>query len=206
MGSIIVFVARASPQEASDQKLARDRLRESLNLVIQNYEHFYGCTCQSPRFYTFIHDSDQPLRSGGSVFQYFANLLDEGQDKGCDVTLVLNGWDTLTVDKMTFVRLFGHVSAFDIDVNVKVFVNQAGSTNPSQFFNINPTEACALLTGDLDPTRDVYSDDDTRFFIHTINNISADMYLRNHSEEEVRRLLIGDETRNDYPGWSGSRH
>ncbi|KAJ5384766.1 hypothetical protein N7517_002677 [Penicillium concentricum] len=176
MDVITVFVARASVEEATDQSLTRDRLHEFLNPVVQSYETTSGRACLYPRFYTFIHDSDRPLRSGGSALQYFANLLSEGQDKCCDVIIVLNGWDALTVDKMTFVRLFGRVSIFDIDVKVKVFASHTKSTTRSQFFDINPSAACAILTGELDPTTEIAPNDDTQLFISTMETISADIW------------------------------
>ncbi|KAJ5774093.1 hypothetical protein N7457_008989 [Penicillium paradoxum] len=198
MDPIIVFVARASGRDAFDQALAHDRLREALNLAFRSYETTFNQTCQTPRFYTSIHDADQPLLSGGSVFQYFAGLLHEGQDTGRDVILVLNGWDALTIDKMTIIRLFGRVWVLDIKINIKVFANQATSTSDSQFFDVNPTKACAILTGDYDPTNDASPDDDTQLFVDTIDKMGTEIQLQNRSYEEVLRMLVDDDARNGY--------
>jgi hypothetical protein len=68
------------------------------------------------------------------------------------VVSVLDGWDALTVNRVTFVDLFDRVSDLDIDVKIKVFAKQTRST--AQLFDITPTTACSLHIGKLDPTTD----------------------------------------------------
>ncbi|KAJ5514327.1 hypothetical protein N7463_003879 [Penicillium fimorum] len=122
---------------------------------------------------------------------------------GYDAIIVLSGWDALAINKLTFIRLFGHVSAFD--VKVKVFANEATSASCFRFFGISPTAACAILTGELEPTEGTSPDDDTQLFVSTIGIISSDMYLRNQSEEKIQHMLTEQEERNDHRGWSRSR-
>lgn len=144
---VVFFVARAHPLDASDVDAANVWLRTSLGPVIRQYEAEYGLGSRPPRVYTFVHHCTRPLLRRGAPFQYFTGLIDECQQEGLDLALVLRGWDAITADDVSFRLIFERCASLSIRVNVRVFDGDPRLDHP--FFELNLAQIFSVMNGDL---------------------------------------------------------
>ncbi|KAF9883836.1 hypothetical protein FE257_002726 [Aspergillus nanangensis] len=103
---ITVFLARSSTGIRTEKD---GWLRKSLEHTKTAYERHYGLqdTVETDyRHYTFVHQSNEPFARTGETSKYFANLRAEVEKYDGKLVVVINGWDGLTTDRHSVVKLF----------------------------------------------------------------------------------------------------
>lgn len=180
---VIVFVARASPWEAPEPDVATSWLRQSLDPVVQRYETEYGLGSRAPRFYTFVHAPHSPLIQSGPHFQYFTGLVDECQQEGCDLILVLRGSAAITAYEISFCLIFERWRSPALNVRIRVFDNHPRLAQP--FFDVDPIQVCETIRRGLD-WDDAALEEGTRRFLANIEAARISEIRRLFTPEQIQ--------------------
>ncbi|KAJ5100631.1 hypothetical protein N7456_006683 [Penicillium angulare] len=106
-----IFVARATSTAGTlkvsrSVESTRERLAVSLQSTKRMYIERYGPMLSEPRDFTFVRGSNQGMGPDSVPAKWFRENLDEAQRDGRNVIVVINGFDGLTTDTMSFDRLF----------------------------------------------------------------------------------------------------
>ncbi|KAJ6069731.1 hypothetical protein N7499_011618 [Penicillium canescens] len=102
---IVALVARSSSGSRMEKD---DYLLWSLEWTKLFYERAYGKIQSECHFLNFVQSSNTPLRPTGEVSSFFASLHNEVEEYEGELFIVVNGWDGLTTDRMSFYNLFSH--------------------------------------------------------------------------------------------------
>lgn len=171
---VVVFLARSSSGSRDKQDAW---LRDSLGHTKSAHERHYGplqCLESDCRYYTFVHGSNEPFARSGETIAYFVNLRSELEKCDGQLLLVTNGWDGLTTDRHSFVKLF---SEWSERITFRVYAEE-DLEKPRKFFQVNTTQVCQVFNGDIDfdlnrPDHEASLEDSTALFIRMFRTISA---------------------------------
>ncbi|KAJ5612830.1 hypothetical protein N7510_006024 [Penicillium lagena] len=95
---LFLFVARSSTGSRAEQIPFLER---SLKLTKKSYEEDYG-----PLRCSDATSSNAPFPHRGETSNLFASLRDDVEKYDGRLIVVINGWDGLTTDRHSFVKLF----------------------------------------------------------------------------------------------------
>lgn len=138
---VVLFVARSS---SGNRQERNDFLKSSLEWIKHSYEKCYGAITSDCRFFTFVHHSNRPLRPIGEVSMYFAQLRTELEMCNGRLVVILNGWDGLSTNNLSFVRLF---SGWADRITLRVW-SEESIYAPRRFFEVSVSEACKVFSGE----------------------------------------------------------
>lgn len=131
---VVVFVARASPFQRNEC------LQQSLQQTKRLYEQHYGTIESECRFFTFTQDPNKPFLYTSELSSYFTDIKKyDGK-----LTLVTNGWNGLTTDRMSFFILFSHWAD---RITLRVY-SEEDHNAPQKFVEVNIPDVCKVFKGE----------------------------------------------------------
>lgn len=135
---LVVFVARASSGASSHQI---PLLQRSLEWTKTRYDVDYGAPPVF-EFLTFVGGSNNPLRPTGDVCTFFRLQFTRVLENHGRLVVVQNGWDGLTTDTISFLRLFERHASL---VTFRVFADV-----PRRFYQASAAQVCAIFNAEID--------------------------------------------------------
>jgi hypothetical protein len=167
---IVALVARSSSGSRMEKD---DYLLWSLEWTKLFYERTYGKIQSECRFLTFVQSSNTPLRPTGEVSSFFASLRNEVEEYEGELLIVVNGWDGLTTDRMSFYNLFSHWAE---RITLRIY-SQESTWQQKKFFEVNVAQVCSVFRGEIefdieDLDNDFSLNDSTALFIRRFSAIS----------------------------------
>lgn len=136
----VVFVARADSNET------KEAFRSSLRVTEQAYLNEYGPIQGSSDQFVFSHlNPSAPFPRDGGVREYFSSLLEDVEADDNNLIIVLNDWDGLTIDSLTFVRMF---EKYADRITIRAYVD-----DPRVFWEANVADVCQLLFDEIGSIR-----------------------------------------------------
>ncbi|OQE23298.1 hypothetical protein PENFLA_c011G07046 [Penicillium flavigenum] len=117
--------------------------------------------------------SNTPLRPTGEVSSFFASLRNEVEEYEGELLIVVNGWDGLTTDRMSFYNLFSHWAE---RITLRIY-SQESIWQQKKFFEVNVTQVCSVFRGEIEfdieeLDNDFSLKDSTALFIRRFSAIS----------------------------------
>ncbi|KAF3021317.1 hypothetical protein E8E15_007923 [Penicillium rubens] len=166
---VVALVARSSSGSRMEKD---DYLLWSLEWTKLFYEKIYGKIQSECRFLTFVQSSNTPLRPTGEVSSFFASLRNEVEEYEGELLIVVNGWDGLTTDRMSFYNLFSHWAE---RITLRIY-SQESIWQRKKFFEVNVAQVCSVFRGEIefdieDLNNDFSLKDSTALFIRRFSAI-----------------------------------
>ncbi|KAJ5175193.1 uncharacterized protein N7482_001070 [Penicillium canariense] len=135
---LVIIVARSA---IDDGRETDESLRTSLEYTKLCYEQAYGQITGQYEFHTFAWPSYVELPASGETVQFFARRTETLAITNRQMMVVLNGWDGLTSNGVTFNTLFRHNAS---RITLRVFADQ-----PRCFYRVNVEQIFQLFDGKI---------------------------------------------------------
>ncbi|KAJ5273460.1 hypothetical protein N7478_008585 [Penicillium angulare] len=142
-----LFVAWGDPpSESLPREVAfshtEEELAESLDYTKRKYIETYGPISSNPRSLTFIRESSLPMDPSSEPARWFKENLHEARRDGRNVIVVMNGFDGLTTNEITFYCLFQEHAE---RMRICVFGGE-----PRSFYEVNIRGVLDCLMGNIE--------------------------------------------------------
>ncbi|KAJ5116068.1 hypothetical protein N7456_000416 [Penicillium angulare] len=137
---LVCFVIREDSDFATDVASAESSFQESRGVLVDAFDNQYGFGYGSYTSYSFLNDSWKPLSK--NIVENFVDEMKEAEEKQLPgVVFVIRGWDGITADTKSFLKIFDRCSSMPIKVHLRAYADE-----PPRFFDVDVTDICTILT------------------------------------------------------------